>query len=272
MPTYKIKHGDTKIIQTLTYSANIMRTMTPRWVYRGMRRDVVSAGKLGNPHFYRAVVPGAQTIGEPKALITEHEIGSGGTTYELITATNPWVSGNIPAAAGGDGFIDHRVTAASTVEAHEDTLFNECDDINHISSRPNPELVTMVEYWETDTEPGFTFQCHAALTQGSTIVTLASNVLVTVGQVFSNITGSVFAGNPSAVHVMEVLYVPELADGTTETGRAGTKIRVSHPASTTVAMGGTDMGQLLSFNGAIRLGGHSVDYSLADGGEFSILT
>lgn len=245
----------------MTIADALSRTITPRWFWGKMRRDLVSAAKLGNSHQPVVLLEGATTV--PDAAVDEQAITGGGLA---ITAKGPiqsFSNAGVHALTGSTleiPIIGGGTTKAATTDV-EDASFDEDDDIGHIGSRPDPELRTLIEYWSSATQPGIATVLTATAVNGSAEITVPSNHTLTVGQKLT--ANASFAAGAT---VVALKYKPELVDSTSEADRAGILVMLSHKAGA----GATT--ELFTFEGSTLIAWHTPEGDIAAGGAFALLT
>lgn len=244
--------------RVMTISGAARVTKTPRWFYGAMRRDVISAGKLGNAHDSRTLLQAAASA----PSLSVQAAGSGYATNYALISSGATAAAQITALEGA--------TSLPTRADRVDTLFDDCDEVTHTASRPDPILKDVFEYWASATQPGIAFNASFGGTSGSAELTLASNSLVTVGQKIdlTGLTG-IFVDDPSEVYVVAVKHVEEHADSTSEVDRSGMKIVVSVAlaASFTFATNTT----LLPFVGSELIAAHTADGEYIIGGTVALI-
>lgn len=260
----------------LTLAGALSRTITPKWLYGPSgRRDIITAGKLGNAYQPVVKVNAAQTQG---ALIDHILIADpDSNNADILAGINGLLAGRFTNSGGvtsdvnnlGDGGVAGPITPLAldgevTMKAPADVkcaLFEEDDDYTHTGSRPDPVLRTLIEYWDHATEPGIAQTLTGIAVNGSYEVTFGSHQTLTIGQKLTANTS--FA---SGAIIVGLKHIVELPDGTTESSRCGTVAIMS------VKAGAGATTEAFVFPGSNLVAWHTPEGDIAAGVSFALLS
>lgn len=251
----------------MTITGALSRTLTPRWVFGNMRRDLFSAAKLGNSYQPVVLETAAQTAAVP-TLSAPFTMGSASifgsnAPYSIVNTLAP----NETAPYIADGPAHPPITALNGAIVKDATgdvkcaMFEEDDDYTHTASRPDPELKTFVEYWDHATNVGIAQTLYGTPAVGSASVTFPGSSTLTIGQKLTANTSF-----PSGAFIVALYYKPELADVTTESERGGTIVMLSHLGDAAAVP------EEFVFTGANLIAWHTPEGDIAAGGSFALLS